>query len=214
MKYLKGVLGLVLISALVACAPLHQHQHQPDQAEEQLQGQTKVLDSHDIKQALELGINNEPWVEKLYKKYQSKGGYKALAIASPSLHHIDTLGYSAGMLTAQFARQRALQWCRASSKGIAPCRVVVEQSAQPPYRVSQADIDHAPAQLKSYNSVRRYQAYEQGRGHKAFALATGSGETFWDDQQVSEKTARRKALNLCNTYKNRIAGDCEILRSQ
>jgi hypothetical protein len=92
--------------------------------------------------------------------------------------------------------------------------VVIEQSAQPPYQVSQEDIDHAPVQLKSYSSVRRFQAYEQGSGHKAFAMAPGSGETFWEGQQVSEKIARRKALNLFNTYKNRIAGDCEILRSQ
>lgn len=212
MQYLKGVFGFALMSTLVACAPLHQHQSERPAA--QIRGHSTSLATRDLKQALARGIENERWVQKLYKKYQSKGGYKALAIASPNVHYIDALGYSSEMLTAEYARERALQWCRESSKGIAPCIVLLEQSAEPPYQVSQVDIDKAPPQLKSYGSVLRFLVYEKGSGHKAFALATESDQTFWMGQQVSKKTARRKTLSLCETYKNNIASSCEILRSE
>jgi len=215
MTFLKALLGLVLVIIVAGCSPLHQHVHEPELAQEapNLLSDAQIH-ALELTQTLEHGIENELWVQKLYKKYQLKGGYKALAMASPNKYYIDALGFSTGMLSADLARQQALLWCDDSNKGASSCKVVLQQAVEYPYPVSDADIRGAPSQLISYESLLRLKAYQQSDGHKAFAIATNSVDTHWASEQKTQREARSKVLSMCQKYKSRIADSCEILFSE
>lgn len=89
--------------------------------------QTKSASKLDgINPALAFGLKNERWLVRLYKEYQSTEGYKAFAIASPSVKYIASAGWAGDKTTAKYAREIALEFCENSNESDTPCKVIEE----------------------------------------------------------------------------------------
>jgi hypothetical protein len=94
----------------------------------------QISDLDAIDPFLANGVKNERWVQKLYKEYQSKDGYKALAIASTNynarLATIESLGYGSGKTNAKSAMQQAMAECKKHNKTSASCKVIDQRAIE------------------------------------------------------------------------------------
>tara|TARA_B110000285_G_C14627854_1_gene382077 strand:- start:175 stop:555 length:381 start_codon:yes stop_codon:yes gene_type:complete len=94
----------------------------------------QISDLDAIDPILANGVKNERWVLKLYKEYQSKDGYKALAIASTNYNAqfatIESLGYGSGKTNAKSAMKQAMAECKKYNKTSASCKVVDQRDIE------------------------------------------------------------------------------------
>ena len=97
-----------------------------------IKNNNQILDLDAIDPILANGVKNERWVSKLYKEYQSKDGYKALAIASTNYNAqfatIESLGYGSGKTNAKYAMKQAMAECKKYNRTSASCRVVDQRA--------------------------------------------------------------------------------------
>ena len=68
--------------------------------------------------------------------------------------------------------------------------------------------------LIAHRDIRQYVPYTNSRAPKAFVVAACSGQSFWLEQQTSQQSAEKKALEQCEL--NRQASDpcCTLLESE
>ena len=105
---------------------LNQTKNALNQTKNALNQTKNAPDVDGINPALTFGLKNEGWLVRLYEKYQSIGGYKAFAIASPSVKYIAAAGWAGDKTNSKYARERALKFCEDNNESDTPCKVIEE----------------------------------------------------------------------------------------
>ena len=199
MNYLKGIITVVLIGLLQACSSL---------------SPLDVSYSGPKNLALTEALVSQGWIRDEYAIYQKREGYKAFAISTDAGGTIFATGFADDKVSKQVAFNEALRMCAHFSQGDGQCSVIDEQVSNGTIGLSQTQIDTAPKVLIAHRDIRQYVQYTNSRAPKAFVVAACSGQSFWLEQQTSQQSAEKKALEQCEL--NRQASDpcCTLLKSE
>ena len=199
MNYFKGIITVVLMSLLQACSSLLP---------------LDVSYSGPKNPALTEALVSQGWIRDEYATYQKREGYKAFAISTDAKGTIFATGFADDKVSKQVAFNEALRMCAHFSQGDGQCSIIDEQVSNGTTGLSQTQIDTAPTVLIAHRDIRQYVQYTNARAPKAFVVAACSGQSFWLEQQTSQQSAEKKALEQCKL--NRHASDpcCTLLESE
>jgi hypothetical protein len=158
-------------------------------------------------------LGNQPWLKQEYVEYQFRWGFKAFAIAVDSTELVIATGFSDDQVSQQAAYDEAMRLCQYFSEGDGQCWVADEQESGGYLGLTQAQIDAAPAALTTHRDILEYIHYKKAQAHKAFVVASGSGEAFWLGHQESKLQAEEKALQQCELNRHESDPWCTLLKS-